>query len=60
MIGQQRWKLSSQDQTHAHAVPDLVKGHLLSVQYVASQDNAADALTTGLGATTHRKARLLL
>eukprot|EP00975_Prorocentrum_lima_P056891 11937272-Prorocentrum_lima.AAC.1 len=44
----------------AYLVHDLVNAHRLSVQYVASEDNAADALTRGLGATTHRKARLLL
>eukprot|EP00975_Prorocentrum_lima_P029855 6263830-Prorocentrum_lima.AAC.1 len=44
----------------AHFVHDLATVHLLSVQYVASQDNPADALTKGLGASTHEKARLLL
>eukprot|EP00975_Prorocentrum_lima_P016087 3417729-Prorocentrum_lima.AAC.1 len=46
--------------TRANSVHDLVKANQLSVQYVASQDNAADALTKGSGATIHRKARLLL
>eukprot|EP00975_Prorocentrum_lima_P037205 7829761-Prorocentrum_lima.AAC.1 len=44
----------------AHVVHYLVNAHLLSAQYVASQDNAVDALTKGLGATTHRKEGLLL
>eukprot|EP00975_Prorocentrum_lima_P014007 2976818-Prorocentrum_lima.AAC.1 len=35
----------------AQFVHDLVNAHLLSVQYVASQDTAAYALTKGLGAT---------
>eukprot|EP00975_Prorocentrum_lima_P014705 3117994-Prorocentrum_lima.AAC.1 len=43
----------------AHVVHDLVNANLPSVQYVASQDNAAYALTKGLAATTHREARLL-
>eukprot|EP00975_Prorocentrum_lima_P050896 10663873-Prorocentrum_lima.AAC.1 len=44
----------------AHFVPDLVNANLLTVRHVATQDNVADVLTKGLGATTHRKARLLL
>eukprot|EP00975_Prorocentrum_lima_P033403 7004265-Prorocentrum_lima.AAC.1 len=44
----------------AHVVHDLVNANLLNVLYVASQDNAADAVTKGWGATSHRKARLLL
>eukprot|EP00975_Prorocentrum_lima_P062312 12884971-Prorocentrum_lima.AAC.1 len=44
----------------AHFVHDLVNASLLTVQYVATKDNAANALTKGLGATSHRNARLLL
>eukprot|EP00975_Prorocentrum_lima_P006273 1351447-Prorocentrum_lima.AAC.1 len=43
----------------AHFVHDLVNADLLTVQ-LATQDNAADALPKGSGATSHRKARLLL
>eukprot|EP00975_Prorocentrum_lima_P033120 6949288-Prorocentrum_lima.AAC.1 len=34
----------------AHIVHDLVSAHLICAQHVASQDNAADALTKGSGA----------
>eukprot|EP00975_Prorocentrum_lima_P065652 12904649-Prorocentrum_lima.AAC.1 len=44
----------------AHCVHDRVNASLLTVHYVATQDNAANALAKGLGATSHRKTRLLL
>eukprot|EP00975_Prorocentrum_lima_P070414 12931825-Prorocentrum_lima.AAC.1 len=66
----QRLKWSGQDLIHPFAPdscrcdPHLVHGRvregLLIVEYVASGDNAAYALTKGSGAAVHRKARLLL
>eukprot|EP00975_Prorocentrum_lima_P025955 5459141-Prorocentrum_lima.AAC.1 len=36
-----------------------IRDSLLSVQYAASQESPAEALTRGWGATTYKKARLL-
>eukprot|EP00975_Prorocentrum_lima_P014518 3079513-Prorocentrum_lima.AAC.1 len=41
-------------------VHGLIRAEGLTVEYVASDDNAADALTKGLGVALHRKARFLL
>eukprot|EP00975_Prorocentrum_lima_P027207 5718916-Prorocentrum_lima.AAC.1 len=43
----------------AHYVHDLVNEPHLCVEYAPSPDNPADALTKGLGSTTHKKARVL-
>ncbi len=44
----------------AHFVYDLILARLITVNYIPSQENPADALTKGLTAVVHRRARELL
>eukprot|EP00975_Prorocentrum_lima_P008223 1757165-Prorocentrum_lima.AAC.1 len=44
----------------AHFIHDLIGAHLMTTEYVPSQENPADALTKGLTTAAHRKAKLLL
>ncbi len=43
-----------------HFIHDMMGAGLVTVEYVPSQENPADALTKGLSSAVHRKARLLL
>eukprot|EP00975_Prorocentrum_lima_P016851 3571266-Prorocentrum_lima.AAC.1 len=43
----------------AHVIHDMLGANLLNIEYAPSQENPADALTKGLTATVHRKAKLL-
>ena len=43
-----------------HFIHDLMGAGLVTVEYVPSQENPADALTKGLSSAVHRKARSLL
>eukprot|EP00975_Prorocentrum_lima_P058656 12301927-Prorocentrum_lima.AAC.1 len=44
----------------AHFIHGLIGAKVMTIDYVPSQDNPADALTKGLTAAVHNKAKLLL